>query len=63
MHVDWIGFTELKQLLQGFVDENDANERSKGFLSKARDVADQGTRVGGHENDAECCGPEPNAGP
>jgi hypothetical protein len=41
VHIDWIGFTELKQLLQGFIDKNDANERSKSLFGKPGDVADE----------------------
>lgn len=60
MHVDWICFTEFKQLLQGLINENDANKRSKSFFSKPGDIADKGACISGHKYDTQGCSPKSN---
>lgn len=62
VHIDWVGFTEFKQFLQGFVDKNDANKRSKSFFGKPSDIADKGTRISGHKDDTQGCSPKSNTG-
>lgn len=40
MHVDRIVFSQVKELLQSLVDEDDADECGKGLLCEPGDVAD-----------------------
>lgn len=52
VHVDRIRLSQSDQLLQCLIDEDNTDQRGKGFLSKARDVAHQGAGVSRHEDDA-----------
>lgn len=63
MHVDRIDASKVDQLLQSFVDEDDAYESGEGLLCKAGDVADQRAGVSGHQQEAEEGCPQPDAGP
>lgn len=63
VHVDWIDASEVDQLLQSLVDEDDAYEGGKGLLCEAGDVADQRAGVSGHQQEAEEGRPQPNGGP
>lgn len=56
-------FSQVDQFLQGLIDENDADERSKSFLSEACDVADKRAGVGGHQQQTEKGRPQANTGP
>lgn len=53
----------MDQLLQGLVDEDDADEGGEGLFSEACDVADQRAGISGHQQQAEEGGPEADTGP
>lgn len=61
--VEGVVFFQVDELLQSLVDEDDADERGKGFLCESRDVAHERASVGGHQQDAEESCPQTNAGP
>lgn len=63
VHVDRIDASEVDQLLQSLVDEDDADECGEGLLREAGDVADQRAGVGGHQQEAEEGRPQPDTGP
>lgn len=63
VHVDGVVMPEADQLLQGLVDEDDADEGGEGLLREAGDVADQRAGVRGDEQQAQEGGPESDAGP
>lgn len=63
MHVHGEGLPQVAQLLQGLVDEDDADEGGEGLLGEAGDVAHQAAGVRGHQHHAEEGGPEPDARP
>lgn len=63
VHVDGVELPEVDQLLQGLVDEDDADERGEGLLGEASDVADQRAGVGGDQQQAEERRPQSDAGP
>lgn len=63
VHVHGEGFPQVAQLLQGLVDEDDADEGGEGLLGEAGDVAHQAAGVRGHQHHAEERGPEPDARP
>ena len=48
VHVDGVVFPQVDELLQGLVDEDDADERGEGLLCEAGDVTDQGAGICGH---------------
>lgn len=52
----------MKQLLQGLIDENDADQRSKGLFCETGDIADQGASIGRHQNQTQKGCPKANAG-
>lgn len=60
VHVEGICLSQVHKFLQSFVDENDADEWSEGFLCEASDVAHQGTGVCGHQGQAEESRPQPD---
>lgn len=47
--IDGIVHPQVEQLLQGLINEDDANEGCKGFFSEARDVTDERAGVRGHQ--------------
>ena len=63
MHVDRVVFSQVKELLQSFVDEDDADECSKGLLCESGDVADQGASICGHQDQTQEGCPQTNARP
>lgn len=63
MSVDGVEFSQVAQLLQGLVDEDDADEGSKGLLREASDVAHQRAGVCGHQQQTQQCRPQANTGP
>lgn len=63
VHVDGVGLRQVDQLLDGFIDEDNANQRGKGLLGEAGDVADEGAGIGGHQDDTQEGRPQPNASP
>ena len=50
MHVDRVVLSQVKELLQSLIDEDDADECSEGLLCESGDVADQGASIRGHQN-------------
>lgn len=63
MFVDGVVNTQVDQLLQRLVDEDDADERGKRFLGEASDVAHQRAGVCGHQQETEEGRPQADAGP
>lgn len=63
MHVDGVVLSEVEKLLQSLIDEDDADQSSKGFLCEASDVADQRTGVRGHQEQTQEGRPQTDAGP
>lgn len=61
--VEGVVVPQVDELLQGLIDEDDADKRGEGFLCEARDVTHQGAGIGGHQDDAEDGRPEADAGP
>ena len=61
--VDGVVVAQVQQLLQGLVDEDDADERGEGLLGEARDVAHQGAGVRGNQHHAQEGRPQPDARP
>lgn len=61
--VEGVMVPQVDELLQGLIDEDDADERGEGLLGEARDVTHQGAGVGGHQDDAEHRRPQADAGP
>ena len=59
--VEGIVFPQVDELLQGLVDEDDADEWGEGFLREACDVTNQGAGVRGHQHDAEERRPQADA--
>lgn len=47
--IDGVMHSQVDQLLQGLVDEDDADESSESFLSEACDVADKRAGIRGHQ--------------
>lgn len=54
--------SEIKELLQSLVDENDADERGKGLFRETGDIADQRASIGRHQNQTQEGCPKANAG-
>lgn len=63
MCVEGVNFSQVEELLQGFVDEDEANERRKSLLCEAGDVADQRARVRGHQDQTQQGCPQAYASP
>lgn len=63
MHVDRVMLSQVKQLLQSLIDEDDADERGEGLFREAGDVADQGASIGRHQKQTQKGRPKANAGP
>lgn len=63
VHVDRIDVSEVEQLLQCLIDEDDAYKGGEGLLCEAGDVADQCAGVSSHQQEAEEGSPQPYAGP
>lgn len=62
MHVEREHLSQLKEFLQGFVDEYDADESSKSLLCESSDVAHQRAGVCGNQQNAQECRPQADAG-
>lgn len=60
MPVDGEGFCQAQHLLQGVVDEDQADESTEAFLGEAGEVLHQVARFGGHQDQAEKGHPEPD---
>lgn len=63
MCVEGVNFSQVDEFLQGFVDEDEANERCKSLLCEAGDVADQRARVRGHQDQTQQGCPQADASP
>lgn len=53
----------MEQLLQSLIDEDDADQSSKSFLSEACDVTDKRAGIRGDQQQTEEGRPQANAGP
>lgn len=53
----------MNELLQGLVDEDDADERGEGLLREACDVTDEWAGVSGHQQQTEERRPQPDTRP
>lgn len=51
--VEGVVISQVDELLQGLINEDDAYERGEGFLCKTRDVTHEGAGICGHQHDAE----------
>ena len=60
--VNGVVHSQVDELLQGLVDEDDADERGEGLLREACDVAHQRAGVRGHQKQTEERRPQPDAG-
>lgn len=63
MRIEGVNFSQVEEFLQGFVDEDEANERCESLLCEASDVADQRARIRGHQDQTQQGCPEANASP
>lgn len=63
MCVEGIDFSHVEELLQGFVDEDEADEGSEGLLCEASDVAHQRACISGNQEQTEQGRPKADAGP
>lgn len=63
MCVEGVNFSQVEEFLQGFIDEDEANERSKSLLREAGDVANQRARVRGHQDETQQGRPQADASP
>lgn len=61
VHVDGVGLCQVNQLLYCFIDENNANQGGKRFFSEASNVADKGTGISCHKDNAQEGSPQSNA--
>lgn len=61
--VEGVILFQVDELLQGLIDENDADEGGEGFLREPGDVTHEGARIGGHQQDAEESRPQADASP
>lgn len=61
--VDGVDFSQVDKLLQGLVDENEADEGCKGLLCEACDVTHQGAGICGHQHQTHEGRPQANTGP
>ena len=61
--VEGVVFIQVDELLQGLIDEDDTDQRGKGFLCESGDVAHEGASISSHQQDAEESCPQTNAGP
>lgn len=58
VHVDGVGLCQVNQLFYCFIDENNANQGGKRFLSKTGNIADKGTGISCHKDNAQKGGPQ-----
>lgn len=63
MGVKWVDLPQVDKLLQGFVNEDEADQCSKGLLCEPCDVAHQGAGVRGNQEQTKQGRPQADAGP
>lgn len=63
MRVEGVHFSQVEELLQGFVNEDETDEGSKGLLCEPSDVAHQGACVRGNQEQTQQSCPETDASP
>lgn len=63
MGVEGVNFSQVEEFLQGFVDEDEADERCESLLCEAGDVADQRACVCGHQDQTQQGCPQADASP
>lgn len=61
--VDGVVNPQVNQLLQGLIDEDDADQRGKCLFGEACDVADKRAGICGHQQQTEEGCPQADAGP
>lgn len=61
MHVERVHLPQLEEFLHGLIDENDADESSKGFLCESCYIAHQRAGVCGNQHKAQEGRPKANA--
>lgn len=62
MHVEREHLPQLKEFLQGFIDEYDADESSEGLFCESSDVAHQRAGICGNKHNAQEGRPQADAG-
>lgn len=50
IRVDWVVVREFEHLLEGIIDEDEADEAGEAFLCEAGEVLDQEAGVSGHQH-------------
>lgn len=63
VHVDGVKLPEVHQLLQSLVDEDEADEGSKGLLGKPSNVAHQRAGICGNQYQTQQGRPQADASP
>lgn len=63
MGVEGVDLPQVDQLLQGFVNKDEADEGSEGLLCEPRDVAHQRAGVRGNQDQTQQGRPQADAGP
>lgn len=63
MCVEGVDFSQVEEFLQGFIDEDEADECCESLLSKAGDVADQRACVCGDQDQTQQGCPQADASP
>lgn len=63
VHIKGIRLPEMNELLQGLIDEDDADERGESLLREACDVTDEWAGISGHQQQTEERRPQPDTRP
>ena len=61
--VEWVDRSQVDELLEGFVDEDEADEGGEGLLCETSDVAHQRASIRGNQHQAQRGRPQADAGP
>lgn len=61
--IEGVNFSQVEELLQGFVDEDEADEGSKGLLCEPSDVAHQRACICGNQEQTQQGCPQADASP
>lgn len=63
MRIEGVVFTQFEELLQGLVDEDEADKGGKGLLCETSDVAHQRAGICGNQNQTQQGRPQADASP
>ncbi len=63
VRIEGIDFSQVEELLQGLVDENEADEGGEGLLCEPSDVAHQRARICGNQHQTQQGRPQADASP